>query len=231
MISRKAIFAIILAALLLSLGGYTLVSYSGEPHPLSPVTTGRAFAVDVANVSVSYFYMTPTEYGTYYTSSPSTLFFHNFSLDGSNASFGFSLSLSFPVMFSFGGATTMTMYMTKVAQSIAFPHFGTLMLQVFALNATIEFNGTTDYNIGYYFYPGSLTMNGSVAEYTIGYVANIPFGTNETFVKDTNHGILVNSYNVTYSVEVAPVLEFGPYYLTGPTQWLSHTFQVPFISG
>jgi hypothetical protein len=107
------------------------------------------------------------------------------------------------------------------------------MLQVFALNVTvtIESNGTIDYNtVNIKPVTGTLVDNRSVAEYYIYFIAKTPFGTNATLVKAFN-GVLVPSYNVTYSLEVAPVVEFGPYYLTGTTQWLSHTFQVPFVSG
>ena len=232
MISRKAIFAIILAALLLSLGEYTLVSYSDEPH-LNLKTTSSAFAVNIATVNVTYYHLTPSTTGTYYTSSPSTLFFRNFSLGGSSASFGFSFSVFFPLTFPPGNGNAFTIYMTRVAQSIAFPYFGTFMLQVFALNVTvtIESNGTIDYNtVNMKPVTGTLVDNRSVAEYYIYFIAKTPFGTNATLVKAFN-GVLVPSYNVTYSLEVAPVVEFGPYYLTGTTQWLSHTFQVPFVSG
>jgi hypothetical protein len=74
--------------------------------------------------------------------------------------------------------------MTKTAESIYFPNFGTFMLQVFAINATIEFNGTMDYsNIQPPPNAGALALNKSVDTYGLLLEAQMSFAANSTLAR------------------------------------------------
>jgi hypothetical protein len=39
---------------------------------------------------------------------------------------------------------------------------------------------------------------------------------------------LVSEFNYSYSMEVTPLLEFGPYYEEGNPVWITQTFQYPY---
>ncbi|OWP56346.1 MAG: hypothetical protein B2I17_06430 [Thermoplasmatales archaeon B_DKE] len=234
MVSKKQIIAIVIAISLFSLGGYTLASAVTEPHLPNPNLTSVNFAKEViANQPI------PGRLGY---SLPFTLFFHNFSLDGNSARYGFSLSMDTfaTTLFAFTQIDMATL-MTKVNQSIGFPYFGTFLLEVYTSNITINVNGTVLNNYyqsiainsqwqNYLTYSvKELTYNDSINWYFFGfYTGNVSATINKTMLQTypAIHWIYGNSYNVTYSLEVAPVIEYGPYSITGPVQWISHTFQV-----
>ena len=118
--------------------------------------------------------------------------------------------------------------MTKVNQTVGFPPFGTFMLSVGALNVTVSFNGST-------YVPNTVwqlvsSENSSVAFYSIVYNFPVNFTVINGFnASGINNMHYLKSYNLTYSLEVTPVVEFGPYYESGTTQWISHTFEYPYV--
>jgi len=170
----------------------------------------------------------------------SSLFFHNFSLDGNSATYGFFFQMEKLVTtFYYGVEITTATLMTKVNQSTGFPYFGNFLLKVYTSNITISENGAeinnTYQNGAGSLYPNylgysvkELTYNDSINQYFFGFSPHVNVTINKTMLQTypAIHWIYGNSYNVTYSLEVAPVIEYGPYYITGPVQWISHTFQV-----
>ncbi|OWP56256.1 MAG: hypothetical protein B2I17_06630 [Thermoplasmatales archaeon B_DKE] len=235
MIKRKSVVAILMSAILVSLGGYTLASSVSEPHLPSPVLTSPGFAraITIAEINDS---LSGLGYG-----SPSTLFFHNFTLDGSSASYGFSFSMYGYDQYFYGSADAFMILVTKVNQSIGFPYLGTFLLRVYTSNVTILINETKIYpntnngvSVPNYLTesPSQLAYNDSINRYYFEFLPLTPFTINKTVLKSMPGipWVYGNSYNVTYSLEVAPVIEFGPYYVIGPTQWISHTVQIPFVN-
>ncbi len=208
--------AIALFIVLIGPVGYTLTSSLTEPHLPNITPTGNSFTRELLNTSGDI----------------PTLFFHNFSVDGSTADFGLSMSFGNGGFYSYGNIVTFQLFVTKVSQSIGFPYRGAFMLQIDNQNITtnITVNGTALYNPGDTYFGGTdYSSNSSLAAYYLSYTPNIPFTTvNRTFAQE--NGIdYASSYNFTLRLEVTPVLEFGPYHFTGSSQWISHSFQYPFV--
>ena len=222
MIERKAIVTIVIVLAMISVFAYTWNSSSSEPHPPNPVITSSAYSHEIAKMN---------------NGSSSTQFFHTFSLAGSNATFGFSLYSTNPTVYvvkTWGGVNGQVISMTKVHQTMGFPYIGTFMLQIASINVTIKFNGSSYYSTvktqgPYYMLPDAGSSNASVVEFYYGYGSPINFTVNSSFNDPTVLDIIhIKSYNVAYSLEVTPIVEIGPYYITGKTQWISHTFEYPF---
>lgn len=221
---KHAIISVIIAAILVLT--YTYYSNRTEPHPMSPSTiTSRAYAAEIAN-------------GT--GGDPSSLFFHTFNLSGSNATFGFSWSISSETYEYFGpdnhGANGMGFYFTKINQSMGFPYFGTFILQPVTSNVSITFNNTTYFSIegqpNYLAFP-PYPVNSSVSGYYYLYFPPISFTTEmNNPMSNSSYGNYyipyVSSYNVTYRIEINPIVEFGPYYIIGSPVWISHTYTYPY---
>lgn len=206
--------------------GYTLANVVTEPHPPNIKITSDRYAKEMINTTNS-----QDNSLLHLSSSLDTLFFHNFSVDGSRATFWFSLhyySLSFH-----GNFASFAILISKANQSIGFPYYGAFMLEVASTNVTTEINvnGTEIYNPGYV-YPGEYqSLNSSLAVSYLGYAPNVAFTTTNQTIANSNGIKYASNYSLTYRLEVTPVVEFGPYYVTGQTQWISHTIQYPYVNG
>ncbi len=226
MINNKKIAAFAIIVLLSSLGGYTLVSNTSEPHPPNPSTTNASFSKAIINTTQS-----PIS-AQYSTGSESMLFFHTFTLMGSTATFGFSLNSYDLTTFFIGVGHPFSVSITKTNQSMGFPIFGSFLIKIISSNITtlINENGTETPNSGYTD-PGITTaQNSSVVEFHESFTPVYPFTIiNSTFAKQ-NGLKYVKNYSLTYSLEVVPIVEFGPYYLQGSAQWISHSFTYPYSS-
>jgi hypothetical protein len=113
---------------------------------------------------------------------------------------------------------------------MGFPYFGSILLKVINSNISIvmNINGTEVYNPGCTESGTVIAVNSSVIEYHIGYTPSYPFTIiNKTFAIE--NGIhFVSSYSLTYTLELVPILEIGPYYVLGNKILISHTFKYPF---
>ncbi|QRF75402.1 hypothetical protein Thermo_00901 [Thermoplasmatales archaeon] len=238
-IKRKRIFALLVSLILVSMGGYTLASYVTEPRLPNPAVTSEAFAREITITGINVEKGAPVNFSFPSYSSLSTLFFHNFTLDGSSATYGFSLALYLDYQYFEPGLIAAFFFLvTKVSQSMGFPYLGTFLLQVHTANMSILINGTRIYqdvhiagNPNYLKEtPSELAYNDTINLYGYPFTPQIPFAINKSFDHEMAGMIYGSSYNVTYSLEVAPVIEYGPYYVIGPTQWISRTVQIPFVN-
>ena len=220
---RKIISVIVIAIALISFL-YTWNSSANEPHPPNLSITSYSYSTKIAEMD---------------NGSTTTLFYHTFSIGNSNATYGFSFNsrnLFFYVVQTWGGQIGEQISMTKVNQSMGFPYFGTFILQVDTGKTTISFNNRS--------YESAIKTppcftcwppisNGSVAKFGWEFASPVNVTLNSGVNGNTLHPPINNlshirSYNLTYSIEVTPIVEFGPYYITGKTQWISHTFEYPF---
>lgn len=224
----KQIGAIVVVAILISVGLYTLSSAKSEPHPISPsAITSKAYTTIIAN-------------GT--GGDPASLFFYNFHIDRSNATFGFSWFIASATYEYFGannyGGNPMEFSFTKVNQTLGFPYFGTFLLQPITCNVSIRFNNTTYYSIqgqpNYLAFPPN-PVNKTVSDYYFTYYSPVSFTTelnnpySNLSYASTNYYIpYISSYNLTYNIEIKPIIECGPYYVVGNLVWISHTFEYPY---
>ena len=114
---------------------------------------------------------------------------------------------------------------------MGFPYFGKFVLQPLSSNVTIEFNGTTYYSVikdpSFIQSPPEI-YNQSFAKYVSIYYfefeSAVNFTVNDSFSLPPIHFIYLKNYTVNYSLEVRPIVEYGPYYTVGKPQWISHTF-------
>ena len=62
------------------------------------------------------------------------------------------------------------------------------------------------------------------------YSLPLPYGSYNTTGNSTmsENIIIVSGFNYTYSIEVTPLLEFGPYYEEGSPVWITQTFHFPY---
>lgn len=199
--------------------GYTFSSAVTEPHTLTPVTTSIGFAEKVADSG---------------NGSATTLFYYTFGLYSSNATFAFSMQPPVNDYYA-GNQAHFIIDIMKTHQNIPW-HIGNVQLNVKNVNISITINNTS------YGYAG---LNGPS-----GFPMGMYYGnTNKSVVVigteyNTNRSIEINNYgltndsvqnvlyarscNITYSIELQPLLEIGPYYSEGKTIWISHSFLYPF---
>lgn len=224
MLRKKRTIAIIIMVLIVTSGGYTIVSNSTEPHLPSLSVTGISFSEKIIN-------KTHSPFSSRYTGgSVSTLFFHNFTLYGDSATYGFSLNSFDFTTFSYGNLHPFSVLITKTNQSSKLPYFGSFFLKVINSNITtlVDVNGSEIYNSGVTESGTMVPLNTSVIEYHLSYTPKVPFTIiNKTFA--TENGIkYATNYSLTYSLELVPIFEAGPYYAIGHKIWISHTFKYPF---
>lgn len=225
MINRRKIRAIIVVTIVVSLFGYTLVMYISEPHAASPtVITNKSYLSELTK-------------GNYANGDMGSIFYHTFSLAGNNATYGFSCiirgnpTLYYKVGPVWGGET-MEILVTEINRSSVFPYFGTFLIEPMSSYSVLNVNGTyyslngTGQN-SHIHNPFSVTMsNNSISGIHNWWFSPVTFTTNLNF---SNPNIpYVKSYNVTYNLEVRPVVEYGPYYVIGNPVWISRTFEYPY---
>lgn len=211
-ISRKGVVAVVVFFVLVGPMGYTLASYVSEPHPVAISLTSESYARTVA-ISAN--------------GSISTLFFHTFAVGGSTATYGFSLHGVIGDYYS-GNQVVLQAFVTLANRSLAFP-YNSFFIEVSKVNLSIQINGTS--------YGTALPISlGNGQNGTVRFIGMV-YGTNRS-IEINNHyltraGVGNVEYsgtcNITYGFEVTPVVEFGPYYAAGTTQWISHTFEYPFV--
>ena len=209
---REWIKAIIIILLLAfgSFGIYTLNSNSHEPHPQVINITNITYTQSIAEKH----------------NASATLFYHTFSLSGSNATYGFSLNNTDP--YSFDVVNGLLIYITKVAQSMNSPYHATFLLQFNSGNASVEFNNRTYPSVNTNSGGGNPTKSLNVFEYGIDYRSPIQFCSIPNPYCSNASGYHITSYNLTYYLEVTPIVEFGPSYTIGKPVLISHTFTYPF---
>ena len=210
---------LVLVSVLAVLIAFALVCYSSatEPHPPSPSISGTGLANKIALMD---------------NGSADTLFYHSFSLSGSKATYAFSLQSTNPNTFigsSWGGNNGYDIYMEKVNMTLAFPYVGVVLLQIDETNVTVEFNGSTYYSeetaIG-----SAVLANASAVTSYFGFFSPINFTVESGFNNSSVHNLVhLNSYNLSYAIEVTPIIEFGPFYNVGKAVWVSHTFTYPYV--
>lgn len=137
---------------------------------------------------------------------------HNFSLAGNNANYSFILNGARNI-WNQGEEFVFEVVLTKTYQSLSWP-YGYFLLKIDSAIITVN----------------NVSMTGSQ-------VSNSPFTYNRTsqmygFSYDDTIQLIVGennvtSYSFTYSVEVTPVVEAGPYYVTGHSEWISKSFVGP----
>lgn len=225
---RNSLLAVAIFIILVGPVGYTFGNAMSLPHAANLKVTGAAFSEEVLNTENSTGGLHSLNS---YNSTLSSLAYHEFTVAGSNATFGFSLHYLNERMSYFGYSTysPFVILITKTQQSIGFPYYGTLMLEIDNINLTTVFqvNGTQTHDPGEILIGVSQSYNNSVAGYFFLYSPSIPFTTLNASFAQSNHMELASNYSITYRIQVTPVVEFGPYHYAGKTQWVSHTFEYP----
>lgn len=202
----------------MSIVGYTLFMFGTEPHPLSPTAvTSKDYAYS----------LTQTAGGN-----PNSLFYHTFTLNGKNATYGFSLkSFGNPTLFYkynaiHRGGQTMAISITELSKSQSFPYFGNVLIEPIAANQSITVRNHTYYSLDGG--PSNQVValgggNRSVVGYSYTYYSPVTFTTDPNL---SGQNIpYISSYNLTLNVEIRPIVEWGPYYAEGVPIWLNHTFE------
>ena len=193
----KLVPIVVTVVIVTSFLAYTGLSNATEPRLYGLKVTPQSYAVNIEDSAQS---------------NPS-LMFHNFSLAGNNATFGF--------IFNGAGYTWQqglimepSVILTETAQSLSWP-YSMFLLKIDTVN--LEVNNISQ---------GPVWQN-----------ENSPYLSNATALSYSFSVVVatqllvgvnnVTSYNFTYSVEVTPIVEAGPYYVIGQSVWVTKSFVGP----
>lgn len=226
--NRNSLLAILVFVILIGPVGYTLGNALTVPGAINLKVSSEAFSREILNTgNASGGYLSLNGYN----SSLSALAYQNFSVGASKASFGFSLHYNNRTMSFFpnGNMAPFVILVTETSQSMGFPYYGKFALEIdtVELTAVLNVNGTGISDTGDI--QGGIThyYNTSVAGYFFSYAPKIPFTTINRTIAYSNQMEYASSYTLDYSIQVTPVVEFGPYHFAGSATWVSHTFQYP----
>ncbi len=206
-LEKKFVLLVILALIVVP---YLMVNQFTEPHPPTPKITSVQYARTIASSQ---------------NGSISTLFFHTFYIDGSNVTFAFSdHTSSFNALV--GQSVDNVISIEKVNQSMGLLRGGDFLLSLTKGSVEFRFNNTAYQSVSNVSDDRGILQNESVLLFGVSYSPPVNFTLGSTVGWSST--TVLSSYNVTYSIDVIPIIEYGPIYVVGKSEWLSHTFEVPY---
>lgn len=193
----KLVAIVVTVVIVTSFLAYTGLSNATEPRLYGLKVTPQSYAVNIEDSAQS---------------NPS-LMFHNFSLAGNKATFGFIFNGARET-WQQGSIRSFFVILTETAQSLSWP-YSVFLLKVD--NVKLEVNNVSQGPVWQSQFSPWLP-NATALPYSFSYVdvTQLLVGVNN-----------VTSYNFTYSVEVTPIAEAGPYYVIGQSVWVTKSFVGP----
>lgn len=193
----KLVAIVVTVVIVTSFLAYTGLSNVTEPRLYGLKVTPQSYAVNIEDSAQS---------------NPS-LMFHNFSLAGNNATFGFIYVGAYET-WQQDTERVFEIVLTETAQSLSWP-YSTFLLKID--NAKLEVNNVSQGPVRQNQFSPYL-HNATEFQFFFSY-----YDSTQLLVGVNN----VTSYNFTYSVEVTPIVEAGPYYVIGQSVWVTKSFVGP----